>query len=111
MGVRMDKYDFIERLGKSSILAVFEAAQSMLDDDYEPELVEAKEAYDEEECEKNFEGFNILDAFDAFEEDPDEYTSGKKIGIPSNQILVKPMSGMLKPSPLFALFQVRDEDL
>ena len=116
----MDKYELIERLGRNSILAVFEAAKSMLDEDdidLEPEVLDARDAYqedltlEEDDPYENWEGMPICEGFDAFEEDPESFTSGRKIGIPKNQLLVSsPLQGMLKPNPILALFQLREED-
>jgi hypothetical protein len=114
----MDREEFIQKLGRSSILAVFEAASKMFDEDYEEEeILDAREAYQEdlsfgsEDPYETWEGMPMCEGFDAFEEDPEDFTEGREIGIPRNQLIVSsPMQGMLKPNPILALFQVREED-
>lgn len=114
------KSELFDRLAKNSILAVFEAASKYLDeelqDEDEPQVSMAHEAYQEdlslpsEDSYENWEGMPECKGFDAFEEDPEEYTSGKYIGIPRNQLIVSsPIQGMLKPSPLFAsVFRIEE---
>ena len=115
-----ERYDFIQRLGQSSIMAVFEAASKMLDmeDDRDvvAETMDSRDAFMEDlslsmdEPYENWEGMPMCEGFDAFEEDPDDFLEGKKIGIPRNQLIVSsPFQGMLKPSPFAALFVLPED--
>lgn len=116
----MDKRDLIDRLTRSSILSVFEAASKMYD--LEDRMLGMDEMYEEPayqedltlsdiDEDENWEGMRLCRGFDAFEEDPDDFLEGKEIGIPRNQLIVSsPIQGMMKPSPLFAaLFQMPEE--
>jgi len=113
-----DKYSLIERLSRNSILAVFEAATKMLENDYLPavepeddEIMEGLSMADQEDDE-NWEGMSLFQGFNAFEVDPDDYIQGGDMGIPRNQLLVSsPYQGMLKPmAPYAQLFHFPEEE-
>lgn len=111
-----DRMELIERLSRSSILSVFEAASKMLEDDRDLDLEPVQEAYQEdltmsgEDEYENWEGMPMCEGFDAFEVDPDDALEGMKMGIPKNQLLVSsPYQGMLKAAPMFAqIFRIEE---